>query len=66
LKLAAAIAKGSGVDWNRVVLKPEERNLIEELQIIERIAGIHRSQDRHGCTRRTIQQRRARTRPSKT
>jgi hypothetical protein len=46
LKLAAAIAKGSGVDWNRVVSKPEEGNLVEELQVIERIAGIHRSQDR--------------------
>ena len=45
LELAAAIAKGSGVDWNRVVSTPEEGNLIEELQIIERIAGIHRSQD---------------------
>jgi serine/threonine-protein kinase len=46
LKLAGAIANGSGVDWNRVVSKPGEGNLIDELQVIERIAGIHRSQDR--------------------
>ncbi len=44
--LAAAIADGSGVDWNAVVSKPEDSSLVEELRVIAQIAGLHQSPDK--------------------
>jgi serine/threonine protein kinase/tetratricopeptide (TPR) repeat protein len=31
------------VDWNEVVSKPKEGSLVEQLRVIDRIAGIHRT-----------------------
>jgi serine/threonine protein kinase/tetratricopeptide (TPR) repeat protein len=45
-KLAAAIADGSGVDWNGVVSTPEESSVVEQLRVIAKIAGMHLSEDR--------------------
>ena len=47
-ELAAAIAEGSAVDWDDVegeVSEPEQQSLVEQLRLIARIAGVHRSQD---------------------
>jgi eukaryotic-like serine/threonine-protein kinase len=44
-KVASAIAEGSDVDWDGVVSKPAQANLVEQLRVIDRIAGIYRTPD---------------------
>ena len=48
LELAAAIADGSAVDWDRVesgASEPELRSLVDQLRLIAMIAGAHSTQD---------------------
>lgn len=44
-KLASAIAEGSDVDWDGVVSQRAQANLVEQLRVIDRIAGIYRTPD---------------------
>ena len=46
--LAAAIADGRAVDWDRVVSEssePDARARVEQFRLIARIAGAHGSRD---------------------
>jgi TolB-like protein/Tfp pilus assembly protein PilF len=48
LDVAAAIADGSGIDWNLVaggVSGPEQQNRVEQLRLIKMIADMHQGQE---------------------